>query len=320
MSAIITDIYVAKDYLDKGEVVGFPTETVYGLAGNIYNESAIQKIFSVKQRPSFNPLIIHIGNITELYKIASDIPDQAYELANIFWPGPLTLILKKHHSVPYSITAQKDTVAVRLPGHPLAQSLLSVLDYPLAAPSANPFGSISPTCAQHVSEYFHSQIPCILDGGVCEKGIESTIVGFNKNVPMIYRKGSISIEDIENVSGKLQQHLRNETSPDAPGMLSKHYSPSTPLYVTDNLEEFLNKHSHRKIALLSLHKKMLNDQCIFHQEILSEKADLKEAGKNLYAALHRLDKIQADLIVTEEFPDVGLGKTINDRLWRASKK
>ncbi len=320
MAVITTDINKVKEVLDEGGVVGFPTETVYGLAGNIFNASAVQKIFSVKQRPYFNPLIVHISNISELHKISVDIPDMAVELANNFWPGPITLLLKKHPSIPDTITSGKDTVAVRIPNHPLAQSLLLHLDYPIAAPSANPFGSISPTCAQHVFDYFENDIPCILDGGICDKGIESTIIGFNNNEPVIFRKGSISIEDIEKVCGNVQQNLVNETSPDAPGMMNKHYAPSTPLFITNNLKEFIEKNCSKKMALLSFQKCTLADNYFFHKEVLSENADLKEAAKNLYAALHRLDKIHADLIVTEEFPDFDLGKTINDRLHRASKR
>lgn len=320
MTVITTDVYQIKDALDKGEVVGFPTETVYGLAGNIYNEEAISKIFSVKQRPSFNPLIVHIGSISELYKIAIDIPESALELANCFWPGPLTLLLKKKNAVPDTITAGKKTVAVRFPNHPMAQNLLSLLDYPLAAPSANPFGSISSTTAQHVFDYFNHKIPFILDGGICANGMESTIVGFKEDKPVVYRKGSITIEAIEFVCGEVEQHLQNDKNPDAPGMLSKHYAPATPLVITKNVEAFLKDHLNKKIAVLVFGNTSLAEAPLFHKEIISEKGDLKEAAKNLYAALHRIDKLQADLIVTEEFPDTGLGKTLNDRLRRASKR
>ncbi|MBU3715280.1 MAG: threonylcarbamoyl-AMP synthase, partial [Ferruginibacter sp.] len=198
---ITTNIELATEYLRKGEVIGFPTETVYGLAGNIFNTRAIGKIFSIKKRPSYNPLIVHIGNIDFLNEIVQEVPEKAKLLSEKFWPGPITLLLKKKDIVPKTVTAGKDTVAVRIPNHALALELLNQLDFPLAAPSANPFKSISPTRAIHVENYFKEKVPLILDGGACKKGIESTIVGFEKGDAVLYRLGSVSAEAIEQTIG-----------------------------------------------------------------------------------------------------------------------
>jgi L-threonylcarbamoyladenylate synthase len=273
----------------------------------------------MKNRPLFNPLIVHIHDIHQLEELTSYIPDKARLLANAFWPGALTLVLKKNAHVPDLITAGKDTVAVRMPNHPVALALLKQLNYPLAAPSANPFGSISPTKAIHVEEYFGDKLQMVLDGGDCENGIESTIIGFENEDAIIYRLGAIAVENIESVIGSVKIRNKEEAAPEAPGMLLKHYSPLTPTYLVANAEESIKSFPNQKIGLLLYTKKVDHPQVV-HQEILSEKSDLKEAATNLYAALHRLDKLKPDIIIAERFPDVGLGKTINDRLERASKK
>jgi L-threonylcarbamoyladenylate synthase len=236
-----------------------------------------------------------------------------------FWPGPLTLVLPKHPEVSELITAGKQTVAVRMPDHPLTLSLLRSLTFPLAAPSANPFGSISPTTAEHVAGYFKNQLALILDGGPCEKGVESTIIGFEKNEPVVYRLGAIPLEELEAIVGKLNFHVKEEKSPPAPGMLPYHYSPDTPMLLTDNIEHTIKLFSHKRIGLL-LFRPIILQEKIITTEILSESGDLNEACSNLYAALHRLDKADLDLIVTEQLPDEGVGKTMNDRLKRASQK
>ena len=200
---ITTDIKKAKKALKKNKLVAIPTETVYGLAGNAYDESALVEIFKLKNRPFYNPLIIHIKSASSITDVAIDIPESAMILAEKFWPGPLTLVLKKQPHISDLITAGKDTVAVRVPNHPVALELLDKLDFPLAAPSANPFGSISPTNADHVFNYFGGKLEVILDGGECEKGLESTIIGFEENQPILYRHGSISSEEIEKITGKL---------------------------------------------------------------------------------------------------------------------
>ncbi|MBL7809709.1 MAG: threonylcarbamoyl-AMP synthase, partial [Saprospiraceae bacterium] len=227
MVQITTNIADAVACLNREEVIGFPTETVYGLAGNVFSEKAVKKIFEMKQRPFYNPLIVHIGQTETVEQIAQNIPEQAYQLIAAFWPGPLTLVLDRQPGIPDLITGGKNTVAVRMPNHPLALALLSALKYPLAAPSANPFGSISPTTAQHVADYFREKLELVLDGGPCARGVESTIVGFPEGVPTLYRHGSIPAEDIESVLGELAYVTRKEHAPDAPGMLTRHYAPAT---------------------------------------------------------------------------------------------
>ena len=316
---ITTNIAKAAQSLINDEIVAIPTETVYGLAGNAYSENALGKIFELKKRPFYNPLIVHIKSTKSLDTVASDIPHMAWKLAEVFWPGSLTLVLKKQPHIPKIITAGKETVAVRVPNHPMALALLEQLEFPLAAPSANPFGCISPTTAMHVSNYFKENLEIVLDGGACKNGIESTIIGFENNQPILYRHGSISVEDIERIVGKVLITTSKDCSPDAPGMLSRHYAPKTNTYLTDNVSELIPSFSGKKIGLLLFKDKISTTENIL-QEVLSKKGDLAEAAKNLYATMHRLDKNNLDVIIAERFPNKGLGKSINDRLERAIKK
>ncbi len=317
MSIISNDINKAIEVLLQDEVIGFPTETVYGLAGNIFSEKAIDKIYSIKKRPSFNPLIVHLHSVHKLSAIAKNIPDIATELAKKFWPGPLTLILEKQENISCKITANKNTVAVRIPNHPKALSLLQKIPFPLAAPSANPFKSVSPTSAQHVYHYFKNDISFILDGGNCESGIESTIIGFKNEKPLLYRHGAVSIESIEKIAGKVSIITNNETNPDAPGMLLKHYSPKTKLILTENIFETIENNRHQKIGLITFYKEIISSS-VQHQIILSKNKNLEEAARNLFAALIELDEMNIDMIIAERFPEESLGRSINDRLTRAA--
>lgn len=305
--------------LINDKLVAIPTETVYGLSANAYSERAVKKIFDLKKRPLFNPLIVHIKSASFINEIAQNIPDLAFVLAEKFWPGPLTLLLEKKAFVSDTITASKKTVAVRVPDHPITLELLENLSFPLVSPSANPFGSISPTCAEHVYNYFGNSIDVILDGGECKRGIESTIVGFDNNQPILYRYGSISVEEIEKITGKLKKITTKNQSPNAPGMLSRHYAPNTETFLTEDISNFLRNFEGKRIGLLLFRNRILNKH-ITHQEVLSKSANFEEAAKNLYAALHRLDSKNLDLILAEKLPDTGLGKTINDKLERASTK
>jgi len=316
---ITTDLELVINSLKRGEIVSIPTETVYGLAGNALKEESVDLIFNLKKRPAFNPLIVHIPDVNFLDRVAENIPDPAKLLANHFWPGPLTLILKKKASIPNRVTAGKDTVAVRVPNHPLTLELLKKLPFPLAAPSANPFGSISPTLAIHVYKYFGDKIPFILDGGSCKSGLESTIIGFENETPVLYRHGALALEKIKEVIGPVKELIKNDQNPQAPGMLSKHYAPQTETIRSENILETIANFPNKKIGVLSFQKIELSEE-ITHQEILSEKGHLEEAARNLYAALHRLDQLQLELIVVPYFPNDGLGKTINDRLQRAIQK
>jgi L-threonylcarbamoyladenylate synthase len=316
---ITTDVNRAIEVLQKNELIAIPTETVYGLAGNAYSETAIKNIFTLKNRPFYNPLIVHVQSAACISDVALDIPETALLLAEKCWPGPLTLVLKKQEHISDLITAGKETVAVRVPSHPLTLALLDKLPFPLAAPSANPFGSISPTTASHVLHYFGTELNVILDGGECEKGVESTIIGFENNKPILYRYGSISIEEIENIVGKLSIVTNSERSPTAPGMLSRHYAPITDTYLSDDIADLVKCFEGKKIGLLVFKNPYQNNN-IAHQEILSKSGNFEEAAKNLYAAMHRLDQHKLDVILAERLPDVGLGKTINDKLERATKK
>lgn len=319
MTIVSDDIKKAVEVLNDEDLVAIPTETVYGLAGNIFSKKAIKKIFELKQRPLFNPLIVHTYSIGQLDKFVSHMPDKAKKLAEAFWPGSLTLILKKKSSIPDLVTAGKDTVGIRIPNHPLTLSLLKELDFPLAAPSANPFGCISPTSPLHVKNYFHGKLSMVLDGGNCQNGIESTIIGFEDEEPVLYRLGSISIEEITAIVGLIEVKNKKEVAPDAPGMLSRHYAPETSTFLVDDIVPFVAQNVDKKIGVLRFDKG-LDGANIEATEILSDKGDLKEAASNLYAALHKLDKLDLDIIVAEKFPDYGLGKSINDRLERATKK
>ena len=316
MSIISKNIQKAIQLLTDEQLVAIPTETVYGLAGNIFSEKAVKSIFTTKKRPFFNPLIVHISSADALENIVTYIPEKAKKLADAFWPGSITLVLKKNKNIPDIITAGKDTVAVRVPNHPITLALLKQLPFPLAAPSANPFGSISPTKPEHVARYFKNDIKQILDGGPCKNGIESTIIGFENDEPIIYRLGALSIEDIEAVVGRVTIKNKKEENPDAPGMLARHYAPATKTFLVANVSSEVKNHPNKKIGVL-VFKTSLNDENLA-EIILSENGSMQEATSKLYDALHKLDNLNLDVIIAERFPDTGLGKSINDRLQRAT--
>jgi len=316
---ITKNIELARDILMQDGIVAIPTETVYGLAGNAFSETAVKQIFGLKKRPFFNPLILHIKSMESLHSVVKEIPETALKLASRFWPGALTLVLKKQAHISDLVTSGMDTVAVRVPNHPAALELLAQLDFPLAAPSANPFGSISPTSAQHVHHYFKETLSIILDGGVCEKGIESTIIGFENDEPILYRHGAISIEEIEKVVGKIKIVTENSENPKAPGMLSRHYAPNTETHLVTNISESIKSYKSKKVGVLLFKENSQLQNCLF-QEVLSNTGDFEEAARNVYAALHKLDQSDMDIILIEKLPDIGIGKSINDRLIRAVKK
>jgi L-threonylcarbamoyladenylate synthase len=318
MALIGSDIQEAKLFLSKSEVVGIPTETVYGLAGNAFDIEAVSKIFEVKNRPTFDPLIVHTNSIERLREFVQYIPEKAQLLAQKFMPGPLTMLLPKHSSIPDLVTSGLDTVAVRIPNHPLTLALLAELDFPLAAPSANPFGYISPTSAQHVAQQLGDKIPYILDGGECQVGIESTIVGFENEEVIVYRKGGLAIEEIEKVVGKVQVISHSSSNPKAPGMLKSHYAPRKEMFILDN-DNLKNETQKERIGYLAFQQYNLNlpeD----NQLILSESGSYREAAKNLFAYMRQLDAMNIDKIYVELLPEQDLGIAINDRLRRAAAK
>jgi L-threonylcarbamoyladenylate synthase len=307
------DINKAKELLENGQLVAIPTETVYGLAGNALNAQAVTKIFQTKNRPQFDPLIIHVRSLEKASLYAEHIPDQAKDLAKAFWPGPLTLLLERKNIIPDLVTAGLPTVGIRCPDHALTRALLEVLDFPLAAPSANPFGYISPTTPRHVQDQLGEKIPYILDGGPCQVGIESTIVGFNNGRGTVFRTGGLKIEDIENVIGKVRLQITSSANPKTPGQLHSHYAPGKKL-VAGNLEELILQFPIDTTGILTFQK---NLHAPF-QYILSPSGNLEEAARNFFSALRTLDDMPVEIILAEYVPDRGLGKAINDRLRRAS--
>jgi L-threonylcarbamoyladenylate synthase len=221
-----TDIHKAADIIRNGGLVAIPTETVYGLAADALNPGAVLRIFHVKKRPDFDPLIVHAASSQQAFQWAENVPEKARLLAEAFWPGPLTLVLHKKEEIPYEVTSGLNTVGLRVPDHPLTLALLRALDCPLAAPSANPFGYISPTEAAHVNQHLGGQIDYILDGGPCLRGIESTIIGFEEHEPVLYRLGSLPVSEIERLVGEVKKRLNQSSDPQAPGQLASHYAPS----------------------------------------------------------------------------------------------
>lgn len=309
-----TGINKAKSILERGGLVAIPTETVYGLAANGFNEKAVIRIFEAKNRPFFDPLILHTDSVEKARSFVKEIPAAALKLAEKFWPGPLTLLLPKKEIVPDLVTSGLPDVAVRIPDHPLTLQLLSQLDFPLAAPSANPFGYVSPTTAEHVEKQLGDKVDYILDGGTCSVGIESTIVGFENGETVIFRLGGLAVEEIEQSIGKVTLRVNKSGDPKAPGQLKSHYSPLKPLYVGD-VNELKRQHEGKKSGVISFYKMYEGNNIV-----LSEKKDLYEAAHNLFSALRKMDESEAEVIFAEKFPDEFLGRAINDRLERAAAK
>lgn len=311
-----SDSAIAEQWLRKGELVAIPTETVYGLAANAFLEEAVSKIYAVKGRPSFNPLIIHTNSIQKLESWGIELSATALQLARKFWPGPLTLVVPKSSQIPDMVTAGHPSVAIRIPAHPLALALLERLDFPLAAPSANLSGSVSPTTAKHVDEQLGNKIPYILDGGECKVGLESTIISCVHEKPRLLRLGGLSIHEIEAELGfRPEFNILNNENPMAPGMLSRHYAPSSKL-VIGNAADYLNIFDSEQLVCIrffELVAKIPKER----QLVLSPNGNLDEAAAALYATIRKADAMKPELIVAEKFPEMGLGLTINDRLRRA---
>lgn len=318
MAIINSDINQAKIFLEQGNVIGIPTETVYGLAGNAFDIEAVTKIFEVKNRPNFDPLIVHTNSVERLKDFVHYLPEKALLLAQEFMPGPLTLLLPKHESIPDLVTSGLDSVAVRIPNHALTLELLANLDFPVAAPSANPFGYISPTSARHVEQQLGERIPFILDGGECQIGIESTIIGFENEEVIVFRKGGLAIEDIEKIVGKVSVNTHSSSNPKAPGMLKSHYSPKKDLLIFDKKTFDIDTQKER-IGYLAFREYNINLPKE-NQLILSESGSYKEAAKNLFAFMRQLDAMEIEKIYVELLPEKDLGRAINDRLRRAAVK
>jgi len=312
---ISTDRNAAVELLRKGEIVALPTETVYGLAADALNPIGVAKIFEVKGRPRFDPLIVHLPDRDWLEKVVDLLEKDRQlvsQLAKEFWPGPFTIVLPRKIIVPEIVTAGLDTVAVRISGHPAFAEIVRAFGAPLAAPSANRFGRISPTTAQHVFDELSGRVPLIIDGGPTPHGIESTIVGVRDGKIDILRRGPITSEQLAGFGRVEIATDQKEVS--APGQLPSHYAPKTPLRLVDDLESF---ESTKRCALLAWNPVQRDDRFVAIRN-LSERQDLREAAANLFRYLRELDELDIDLIVAERVPQQGLGAAISDRLQRAS--
>lgn len=308
-------IQKAVHLLKKGELVAFPTETVYGLGADAFNPYAVAKIFETKGRPRFDPLIVHIDRKEWLSEIAVEVPEKAKKLMDRFWPGPMTLILKKSNIIPDIVTSGLSTVGIRLPSHPVAKSLIEALGRPVAAPSANPFGYISPTKALHVAHMLKNRIKLILDGGSSVYGIESTIISFQDEHVFINRHGAITLEEIKEIIDDAMVKEVSSNKCESPGMLPYHYSPLKPLKIINSAEEIEKENS----ALLAF-KRPSKGVVSRYIKVLSEKGDLREAATNFFSYLIELDQKDVEIIYAEKVPEKGLGRAIMERLKKASKK
>jgi L-threonylcarbamoyladenylate synthase len=305
--------------LRKGEVVALPTETVYGLAADALNAEAVAKIFETKERPRFDPLIVHLPDHEWLEKVA-ELPAQDRELIlkliDCFWPGPFTLVLPRRSIVPEIVTAGLDTVAVRISAHPVFSEIIRAFGSPLAAPSANRFGRISPTAAQHVMDELDGRIPLIVDAGPTTHGVESTIIGFHNGRIEILRRGPITQEELS-IFGKVDV-ISFAKKISAPGQLPSHYAPKTPLRLIENAKSF-SAVPHQRVGLLAWNP-IESEKRFVAVRRLSEQGDLPEAAANLFRYLRELDTLGVDLIVAERVPEIGLGAAIMDRLRRAAHR
>lgn len=299
--------------LREGKLVAFGTETVYGLGANALDATAVARIFAAKNRPTFDPLIVHLADPERVHEVVAEFPDEAAQLAAAFWPGPLTLVLPKRSVVPDLVTAGRSTVAVRVPAPAMTRQLIRQAGVPVAAPSANPFGQISPTTAEHVAEQLGDKIDYILDCGPCHVGIESTVIDLSDGPPLLLRPGGLAIEEIEHILGPIESVTSTSDGPQrAPGMLSRHYAPRTPL----RIQAMPIADGDREGLIVFAPPKETHGFAMI--EVLSPTGDLIEAAANFFAALRRLDAAGLQRIIATPFPESGLGRALNDRLRRAA--
>lgn len=345
MGTMETKVFVARDnYINdeelkeasavirSGGLVAFPTETVYGLGGDATNPEASRKIYAAKGRPSDNPLIVHIADFSQLRNIVAEVPQEAEKLAEAFWPGPLTMILRKNDVIPYETTGGLDTVAIRMPSHPVARAFLQDSGCMIAAPSANTSGRPSPTTAQHVWEDLHGKIEILLDGGPVGIGIESTIVDLSEERPMILRPGFITQEMLSAVLGDvgMDPGLASENSkqpPKAPGMRYRHYAPKADLTLVEGtMEEVISRINAltreaqamgKSVGVLATEEN--KDRYVAdHVIVIGQRQDEAEIARHLFDVLRQFDDLQVDLIYSESFAAAGVGQAIMNRLLKAA--
>ncbi|HWR12448.1 MAG TPA: L-threonylcarbamoyladenylate synthase [Rectinemataceae bacterium] len=324
----------------EGKLVVIPTETVYGLGADAFNPDAVARVFEAKMRPAFDPLIVHISTLDDIERIATSFPPKARLLAEILWPGPLTMILPKRPEVPDIVTSGLGTVAVRFPAHPVARKIIEYSGTVVAAPSANPFGYISPTTARHVAKTLGDRVDFIVDGGPCAVGVESTVIDMTRDTPALLRPGGMPLERIRDIIGEVLIPGKKGGPIASPGQLKSHYAPRANLYLYDWNSLPGAIHSSQSGAVqpgppsgLGLPGRVaaivfdgsraskLAGTGLFRQVCaLSERGDMREAASRLFALLHELDTAGFAAIYAERVPEEGLGRAINDRLYRASKK
>lgn len=310
----VQEIKHAAKIIKQGGLVAFPTETVYGLGANALNPQAVAKIFEAKERPFFDPLIVHIESIDHLKFLTESIDERVYKLADKFWPGSLTIVLPKSKIVPGIVTSGLDTVGIRMPNNSIALDLIRYSECPIAAPSANKFGRISPTKAEHVKKQL-TDIDFILDGGPTSVGIESTVITIHSDGFEILREGIITKDDLVKVLPQSKLKFNKNEIISSPGNIKSHYSPNKPLYILGEYSKELNT---KNAAFLSFGRKA--DSEFKHIEYLSETGNLHEAAINLFEKLHFLEDIDIEFIITEPVPENGVGIAIMDRLRKAAYK
>lgn len=315
------------EILKSGGLVGIPTETVYGLAANALDENAVAKIFRAKGRPQDNPLIVHIADFEDIYKLAKDVPSDAVLLANKFWPGPLTIILKSRDIVPKSVSAGLDTVAIRMPSHPVARQIIRSAGVPLAAPSANISGMPSPTTAQHVMDDLNGKIDAVVDGGECSVGLESTVITLCKSPPKLLRPGKITPQELISVLGELDvdssvlDKLPDNITPSSPGMKYKHYSPkANVIIIRGELENFIKYvNDNKKSGVMALCFDGEQKDMPVASLCFGQKSSATQQAHNLFNALREIDSLGANTVYVRCPKSDGIGLAVFNRLLRAAE-
>lgn len=315
-AAVTTDVERAAAVLRGGGLVAFATETVYGLGANALDERAVAGIFEAKGRPHFDPLIVHLADVADLGRVAAVVPDRVRPLIDAFWPGPLTLVLPKRPEIPDLVTSGLDTVGVRVPDHPLARELIRRAGCPVAAPSANLFGRVSPTTAEHVMDQLGDRIDLVLDGGPCRVGVESTVIQVDGETLTLLRPGGVTLEDLTAIAGPIQRASISPASKSVagPGMLPEHYAPLAPVVIVTDWSAVPADPTAAALGFRSVPDR----ERFGTVEVLSPDGSLREAAARFFAALRRLDATHPARIYAEAFPNEGLGLALNDRLTRAA--